>query len=114
MLTYKFTARDPASGQRVTSEVQAENEQAAAKVIKSQGYAPLEITLSNNINAIGGILKRIKTKDKVIFSRQLSTLINAGLPLAQALRNVEAQTSSKPFRVIIQKVISDVEAGSAF
>jgi type II secretory pathway component PulF len=46
MLTYKFVARDPATGQRVTSEVQAENEQGAAKAIKDQGYAPLDITLS--------------------------------------------------------------------
>src|SRR5665213_234866 len=114
MLTYKFVARDPASGQRITSEVQAENEQAAAKVIKSQGYAPLEITLSDSVSGIGKLFKRVRTKDKVIFSRQLSTLINAGLPLAQALRNVESQTSNKPFKVIIQKVIADIEAGSAF
>ncbi len=114
MLTYKFVARDPASGQRVTSEVQAENEAAAAKVIKSQGYAPLEITLADSSNVIGKFFKRVRTKDKVIFSRQLSTLINAGLPLAQALRNVEAQTTNKLFKGILQKVIADVEAGSAF
>jgi type IV pilus assembly protein PilC len=114
MLTYKFVARDPASGQRVTSEVQAENEQSAAKAIKEQGYAPLEIELSNSQTSLGKLLNHVKTKDKVIFSRQLSTLINAGLPIVQALRNVEAQSTSKPFKVIIQKVIADVEAGSAF
>jgi type IV pilus assembly protein PilC len=114
MLTYKFVARDPTSGQRITSEVQAENEKSAAKAIKDQGYAPLEITLADSGGALGNLLKRIKTKDKVIFSRQLSTLINAGLPLVQALRIIETQTSSKPFKVIIQKVIADVEAGSAF
>lgn len=114
MLTYQFVARDPATGQRITSEVQAENEKSAAKAIKDQGYAPLEITLSDSENRLGGFLKRITTKDKVIFSRQLSTLINAGLPLVQALRNVESQTQNKPFRIIIQKVIADVEAGSAF
>jgi type IV pilus assembly protein PilC len=114
MLTYKFVARDPASGQRVTSEVQAENEKSAAKAIKDQGYAPLEIELADSSSVFGNLLKRIKTKDKVIFSRQLSTLINAGLPLVQALRNVESQTASKPFKIVIEKVIADVEAGSAF
>jgi type IV pilus assembly protein PilC len=114
MLTYKFTARDVASGQRVNSEVQAENEKAAAKAIKEQGYAPLEITLADNEQSLGKYLHRIKTKDKVIFSRQLSTLINAGLPLAQALRNVESQSNNKAFKLIIGKVISDIEAGSAF
>lgn len=114
MLTYTFVARDPATGKRVESEVQAENEKAAAKAIKDQGYAPLEIAVSSSESQLGSFLKRIKTKDKVIFSRQLSTLINAGLPLVQALRNVESQTSSKAFKVIIQKVIADIEAGSSF
>ena len=114
MLTYKFVARDPATKQRVVSEVQAENEKAAAKAIKDQGYAPLEITLADSSVTFGGLLNRIKTKDKVIFSRQMSTLINAGLPLVQSLRNVESQTSNKAFKVIIQKIIADVEAGSAF
>ncbi|MBX4201728.1 type II secretion system F family protein [Candidatus Saccharibacteria bacterium] len=114
MLTYKFVARDPANGQRITSEVQAENEKSAAKAIKDQGYAPLEITSTESTNAITGFFGRVKTKDRVIFSRQLSTLINAGLPLVQALRNAEAQTSNKNFKIVIQKVIADVEAGSAF
>jgi type II secretory pathway component PulF len=63
MLTYKFVARDPTSGQRITSEVQAENEKSAAKAIKDQGYAPLEITLADSGGALGNLLKRIKTKD---------------------------------------------------
>jgi type IV pilus assembly protein PilC len=114
MLTYKFTARDPASGQRVVSQVQAESEAAAAKAVKSQGYAPLEITLADQDSVLSGFRKRIKSKDKVIFSRQLSTLINAGLPLVQALRTVESQTNNKGLKTVIQKVIADVEAGSAF
>ncbi|HSW78822.1 MAG TPA: type II secretion system F family protein [Candidatus Babeliales bacterium] len=114
MLTYQFIARDPASGQRITSQVQAENEKAAAKAIKEQGYAPLEITLAGGEGRFGNLLKHIKTKDKVIFSRQLSTLINAGLPLVQALRIVEGQINNQSFKIVIQKVIADVEAGSAF
>jgi len=48
----------------------------------------------------------------VLFSRQLSTLINAGLPLVQSLRSVSEQTQSKPLRIVLAKVIADVEAGS--
>lgn len=113
MQTYKFVARDATSGKRVESEVQAENEKAAAKAIKNQGLSPLDIESSEAAESKGGLLHRIKTKDKVIFSRQLSTLINAGLPLVQALRNVEGQTANKRFKPIIQKVIADVEAGQA-
>lgn len=114
MLTYRFTARDPATGKKIESQVQAENEKAAAQAVKEQGYAPLEIAPLSSEGLLGKLKSRVRTKDKVIFSRQMSTLINAGLPLVQSLRTVEEQTSSKPLKLIIQKMIADVEAGSAF
>lgn len=115
MLTYKFTARDPADGKRISSEVQAQDEKAASQAIKAQGLAPLEIIPIGAGNSAGRrFFGRIKTKDKVIFSRQLSTLINAGLPLVQSLRTVEKQTVNKPMQAVIQKIVADIEAGSAF
>ncbi|MGH7234274.1 MAG: type II secretion system F family protein [Candidatus Saccharimonadales bacterium] len=112
MLTYTYEARNTATGQKIKAEVQADNEQTAAKLLKEQGLTPLSIKLSRQ--AFGGHLHRISTKDKVMFSRQLATLINAGLPLVQSLRNVGQQTTSKPMRVVINQVISDVESGMAF
>lgn len=117
MLTYKFTARDPATGGKVHSEVQADNEKAAAKAIAAQGFAPLEISqeAAGAQQSLGdSIRNRVRTKDKVIFSRQMSTLINAGLPLVQSLRTVEGQTKSKPLKLVIQKLITDIEGGSSF
>ena len=114
MKKYSFAARDSASGQMVHDEIEAENEQEAAKVIRKQGYAPIEITAESS--ATGGLrnfLSRPKAKDKVLFSRQLSTLINAGLPLVQSLRNVADQTQNKNFKAVIGKVITDVEGGMA-
>lgn len=114
MLTFRYTARDSSTGEKITSEVQADNEQSAAKLIKQQGLAPVDIeAVDGSQSTFGKFRGRIKTKDKVLFSRQLSTLINAGLPLVQSLRNVASQTSSKPFKVIINQIITDVEAGSA-
>lgn len=115
MLTYKYIARDPATGNKIKAEVQAESEQAAAKLIHSQGYAPLAIEL--NDDATKGFSKyfnRIRTKDKTLFSRQLATLINAGLPLVQSLRSVGEQTPSKQLKVVISQVIQDVESGQSF
>lgn len=115
MLTFKYTARDPATGKKITASVQADSEQAAAEAIKAEGLAPTSVEVQNASNSgLGKILHRIKTKDKVLFSRQLSTLINAGLPLVQSLRNVSAQTQNKAFQVIINEVIADVESGTAF
>jgi type IV pilus assembly protein PilC len=114
MLSFRYTARDPATGQYIKAEVQAENEAAASRLISKEGLVPIDIQLSER--AIGGPLakfkNRVKTKDKVLFSRQLSTLINAGLPLVQSLRSVNNQTTSKPLKIIVNKVIADVEAGA--
>ena len=61
-----------------------------------------------------GFLNRIKAKDKVLFSRQLSTLINAGLPLVQSLRSVTKQTQNKPLQAALAEIIVDIEGGKAF
>ena len=114
MLTFKYTARDPASGKKVESQIQADNEATAAKLIRGQGLAPLDISLtSDEKHGYSKLLNRIKSKDKVLFSRQLSTLINAGLPLVQSLRSVQSQTTNKAFKAVINTVITDLESGSA-
>jgi len=115
MLTYKYTARDPVTGKKVTAMVTAESEQAATKQVQAQGLSPLEIEVKGDGNSgVGRFRHRIKAKDKVLFSRQLATLINAGLPLVQSLRNVSGQTQNKNLQVIINQVITDVETGMAF
>ena len=110
MSTFTFTARNPQTGQKVTSTVQADNERAAAKAIEGQGLAVVEIKVEKE----GGFGKKVKAKDRILFARQLSTLINAGLPLVQSLRTVQRQTSSKPMKIIIAEVIGQVESGKNF
>ena len=113
MLNYNFDARDPATGRHIKSTLQADSEQSAAKLIRAEGLVPIDITINKGGTfSILGKLNRIKTKSRILFSRQLATLLNAGLPLIQSLRNVNDQTESKPLKVIIGQIINDVEAGS--
>jgi len=114
MLNYKYTARDPSTGKKVEGEVQADSEQEVAKSIKDQGYALLSVKAKSENGLFSFINKKVKAKDKVIFSRQLSTLIGAGLPLLQSLRSVTTQTKSKPLQLVLTEVISDIESGKAF
>lgn len=116
MLTYKYVARDPATGQKIKAEVQAESEKAAARLVREQGLTPVEISLtgSSSTGVLSKFTNRISTKEKILFSRQLATLIDAGLPLLQSLRNVSSQTQSKPLRAVIDTIIADIEGGSAF
>jgi len=115
MLTFRYTARNTKTGERISAEVQAENEQAAAKLLRQEGLAPLDIRPADSAaNPLKKFQNRITTKDKILFSRQLSTLINAGLPLVQSLRSVGNQTQNKGLKIVINKIISDVEGGASF
>ena len=115
MLTFNYVARDPVTGKKVVSKVDAESEQAAVKIIQGDGLAPISIDVkSAGQTGLSKLTHRIKAKDKVLFSRQLATLINAGLPLVQSLRNVSGQTQNKNLQLIINDVITSVESGTTF
>lgn len=115
LITYKYTARNPGTGKKLSAEVQADSEASAVKLISEQGLAPLEIKEKSSASGgpLGFLKNRIPTKDKILFSRQLSTLINAGLPLVQSLRTVLGQTRNKALQTVISHIIADVEAGSS-
>ena len=116
MIEYSYTARNPKTGSSVKSIIQAQNQHDAYKAIKDQGLIPsdLKVSGSGGLSFLDVITKRISGKDKVLFSRQLSTLINAGLPIIQSLSSVANQTKNKNLKVIIGQVITDVEGGSSF
>ena len=113
MKKFSYEAKEQASGQIIKATVQADSERSAAKALIAQGFNPLDIREVNE----GGILQklsgRIRAKDKIIFLRQLSTLIGAGLPLTQSLRTVLEQTENKKLQDVVQEIISDIEGGRA-
>jgi type IV pilus assembly protein PilC len=114
MLTFVYTARDTASNKRVKSTVQAESQKAAAKLLMGQGMIPIEIIEQGEAaGPLDKILNRVGTKEKVIFTRQLATLINAGLPLAQSLHTVQEQTENKKLKSVAQDIITSVEGGKS-
>ena len=114
MKKYDYEARDSASNKIVKSVVQADSENAAAKLLTAQGFVPLKIELQDDkANFFAKFSGRITTKDRVVFTRQLATLIGAGLPLAQSLRTVQEQTTNKRMQEIVQEIISDVEGGKS-
>ncbi len=99
----------------VEANVDAQSIQDASSIIKGLELIPISIETLNkeSVLNIRNFSKRIKAKEKVMFARQLSTLMNAGLPLAQSLRNIEDQTKNKNFKVIIVDIIASIEAGQS-
>jgi type IV pilus assembly protein PilC len=111
---FSYIARDPATGKKIEGTLQADNEKTVAKILKQEGYALLEASVQESSSPLAALTGRVKGKDKVIFSRQLSTLISAGLPLVQSLRSVLNQTTNKRMQSVLNDVIASVEGGKSF
>lgn len=110
MITFNYKARDTNTGKIIRSTVQGNNEAAAARVLMAQGIVPIEMTPAGS----GGSLRsRVSSKDRVIFTRQLSTMLNAGLPLAQSLATVQDQTNNKALKSIIADVVGSINGGAS-
>lgn len=112
MRKFNYEAKDTTTNKIVKATVQAESEHEAAKLLIGQGFSPLDITEARSDDSVFSRLSnRITTKDKVVFTRQFSTLIAAGLPLSQSLRNLVDQTANRRLRGVIQELIASVEGG---
>lgn len=113
MLEFNYVAKDQATNKQVHSTLKAESEKAAARLLMEQGYTPIKLTeKTESKNLLSALTNRVSTKDRVVFSRQLATLINAGLPLAQSLHTVRDQTPNKKLQSIAQDVLTSIEGGS--
>ncbi len=115
MQTFNYTAHKTDNGELIKAEVQAESERAAAKLLMAQGLFPIDISskAAESFLEKNGIGSRVGAKDRVIFTRQLSTLINAGLPLTQSLHTVSDQITNKTLNHIVGEVVTSVEAGTS-
>jgi len=113
MSSFTYIVRNNVTGEKSKGNIDADNERTAAKLLLAQNLVPLELKEEVLKTGVGRFKNRIKTKEKVIFSRQLSTLLNAGLPLMQSLSTVVNQTSRPAFKAVLNRVINDVQAGSS-
>ncbi len=112
MRKFNYEAKDTKTNKIVKAVVQAESEHEAAKLLVAQGFTPLDIReAQSGENFFTRFTSRVTTKDKVIFTRQLSTLIGAGLPLAQSLHTLVEQTSNRRLRGVTQELITSIEGG---
>lgn len=112
MKTFTYQARDNATNKIIKSTIKAETEIIAGKLLMDQGLIPLSIKESSeNKSILARLTGKIKLKDKLVFTRQLATLISAGLPLSQSLRTVYDQTEHKGLKSIIGEVVASVEGG---
>jgi type IV pilus assembly protein PilC len=106
---YNYIAKDK-EGVIQKGEVEAENEMAAAKVLSSRELFTISVFKEEKTSF--NFFNRIPLKQKVMATRQLATMINAGLPIAQSLKTLEEQITNQNLKKILDQVASDVEGGA--
>jgi type IV pilus assembly protein PilC len=116
MPEYKFTARQQ-SGQMQKGTLTAHDRPAAIAALRAKQLTPIVIKesktntgLSMNITLPG--LDGVKTKDLVIFTREFSTMISAGVPILRSLNILKEQSESYVLRKALEEVTNDVQGGS--
>lgn len=114
MLIYVATN---AEGKTVTGTLEAADRLAAIAILKKQNLIPISLKEGNNKKTSFGLLNflganKVKSDDLVMFTRQLSAMVSAGVPLLRALNSQRDHTDSKSLKTILGGVIVDIEGGS--
>lgn len=121
MAEFYYEALDK-GGKNVKGVIDAPNEEAIIEKLRGMGYYPLNVKINKkkageiDLFALPGIrliAHRITNKHVMTFTRQLSTLIDAGLPILRSLHILEEQVESVLFKEAIRKMATDIESGSS-
>ncbi len=115
MAVFKYTGKSRA-GMIQKGEIEASDRNTAVGVLRQRqilvtSIKPRSKDIQFNLPGFGA---KVKEKDVVIFTRQLSTMIDAGLPLVQCLDILYRQTTEKLFASTLSQVKTDVESGDTF
>jgi type IV pilus assembly protein PilC len=114
MPTYKYQARNNL-GKITDGIVQAENEAAVGAMLRQKRLEVISVSTQGGFSQLLAALTKkggnVTTKDVVVFSRQFSVMVNAGLPILQGLTIVAEQAENPDFRVVMTKVRDDISNG---
>jgi len=112
----KFSYKALRDNKPVNGVLEAPTKEAVVAALSKQGLRPLSIQIDKG-KAKGNLMsfdmaKKVKLQDLVIFTRQLSTMISAGVPLARSLSALQADSESPYLREVIAGLTKDVEGGA--
>jgi len=116
MPVYSYNGKD-SQGNDKNGTIDAPTEKVALMALSAENVTVTSLMLTEKQLNIERILKRfskIPLSVKVDFTRQLSTMINAGLPLAQSLEVLEEQTSNARMKEVVGELVGDIRGGSSF
>jgi len=113
MPSYLYLAREAGSGREIRSSLDASTEQAAIAALLNKNL--LVVTIQEKVGKKGKTSGgSVPLADLVVFTRQLATMLDAGLAMVQSLQALAEQTTNKVMRDVIKDVCVRVEGGDSF
>jgi type II secretory pathway component PulF len=115
MATFKYKARDKFA-KLITGTTVSDSKDTAAGKLKDMGYVPVSINevQDSGFDRIFKKLRKVKLEELNVFTRQLYSLQDAGLPLLSSLEAIALQAKNQYFKFVIQEVARDIKAGLSF
>src|SRR5689334_12535474 len=113
MASFAYVARETGSGREIRSSVDATTEQAAIAALLNRNLLVVSIQekVGKKGRTAGG---SVALADLVVFTRQLATMIDAGLAMVQSLQALAEQTTNKVMRDVTKDICTRVEGGDSF
>lgn len=109
-MQFSYTAQTK-EGKTIQGTAEAANKEALISLLAKQEAKPLVIKSEGEKIKRSRRGKKVKLKDLVIFTRQLSTMISAGVPLTRSLATMQTQTESKYLKQVLANIMKEVESG---
>lgn len=110
-MKFSYTATNKA-GKTVHGSAEGVNREAVLSLLHKQGLTPVLVKADSGLSKMKGRPKHVKLRDLVIFTRQLSTMISAGVPITRCLNTLQEQSDSKYFKLVIADITKEVEGGT--
>ena len=114
-MQFKYQAKD-LNGNMLEGVVVAEDQSHAETLIQDNNLTILNLSVveQNFFERYWPFGKSVSAKEKVLFSRQLATLIGAKVSILQSLRILESQVENEHMKQVVQETISSIEGGNSF
>ncbi|MDB5176675.1 MAG: Type secretion system protein [Candidatus Saccharibacteria bacterium] len=116
MPQFRYVATSADASKTTKGTFEAADEAAVMAALKRQNLRPLSVTLDKQSKSSMGKLfggGKVKSDDLVIFTRQLSAMVGAGVPLLRSLSSLEQHSESPGLKAILVTVIKDIEGGAS-
>lgn len=116
-MEFEYTAQDE-KGNRIRAQLKVESLSVLIGHLKNQGLLPLQVreivSKKNGVRKSSFFQPKVKLKDLVVFTRQLSSALNAGLLLTEALETIHSDLENRHFGNVIDSIIKQIRGGSSF